>query len=145
MTCESSVEAALMAGVIDPIDLELTQSLVKPLAYEMLVSNLGKEASLDILRVFLGATAELVIELQTAIRMQNLKEATLVLRELESSCTVVGANGVLDQCFCMEEFLLKADWAGLNGCMGQLIIETRAVGQFISELLSQALRGHFSR
>jgi HPt (histidine-containing phosphotransfer) domain-containing protein len=134
-----------MASAVDPMDLEITQVLIKPLAYEMLESNLGKEASLDILKAFLGSTAQLVLELQVALCKQNTREATLVLREIESSCTVVGANGVLDQCFMMEEHLQKSDWKALDGCMIKLAQETGLVSQFINQLLSQAIRKHFRR
>jgi HPt (histidine-containing phosphotransfer) domain-containing protein len=146
-TCGSAVEAAIaIAAPLENIEeLELPRSLVNPLAYEMLEQNLGKDASLDILRVFLGSTAELVVELQTSIRIQNCKEASIALHELKSSCTIVGANGVLEQCFKMEELLQKTDWNALERSMTELVRETRLVGQFINELLSQALLGHFSR
>jgi hypothetical protein len=143
-TCSSAMEAVI--AIAAPLeDMDIPMPLVNPLAYEMLEQNLGKEASLDILKVFLGATAELVVELQTAIRIQSYKEASIAIRELESSCTVVGAHGVLDQCFKMDELLQKPDWTALERHMAELVRETRIVGQFINELLSQALRGHFSR
>lgn len=135
----STVKPAAVAAV------GIERQRIKPLAYDMLEQNLGKEASLDILRVFLGSTAELVVELQTAIRIQSYKEAAIALRELESSCTVVGAKGVLEQCSRLGEHLRNTDWIRLETGMSELVQETRAVGQFINELLSQALRGHFSR
>lgn len=133
-----------LVAAFDTQEKALPPNLV-PLAYEMLEQNLGREASLDILRVFVGSTAELVVELQTAIRIQSYKEASTALTELESSCAVVGATGISEQCSRMSQLLQNSDWAKLNDGMAELVRETRIVGQFVNELLSQALRGHFSR
>lgn len=137
----STAKDELGIGIIGPITEET--NAVQPLAYEMLVQSLGKEASIDILRSFIGATAELVVELQSAIRNQNKRDAANALRELENSCAFLGAHGILTQCSRMQAHLQNNDWHRLEGTMGDLTVETRIVGQFINELPSQALRGHF--
>lgn len=114
----------------------------EPLAFEMLEQNLGSEASLEILNVYVRSTAELVVEIQEGIRKQSHETVSAALNELNSSCTVVGASGVVQQCTRMLQYLQKPDWKRLDGSMAELVRETRTVGQYVSELLSKPAGGH---
>lgn len=114
----------------------------EPLAFEMLEQNLGSEASLEILDVYVRSAAELVIEIQEGIRKQSHSTVSTALNELNSSCTVVGASGIVQQCNIMLKYLQKADWARMEGCMAELVRETRTVGQYVSELLSKPVDRH---
>lgn len=117
----------------------------KPISHDMLEESLGKEASLDILRTFLRATAELVVELQLAIRNKSILDTVNIVGELKHSSTVVGASGMLAQCIRIEDFAKNGSWSDLESGMDELVRETRAVGQFINQLLSSDFKPKFGQ
>jgi HPt (histidine-containing phosphotransfer) domain-containing protein len=106
------------------------------LAFDLLETNLGRDAALEVLNSFICFARTSIDELRQSARKQNVEQSRSLAKELGSSCRVIGASSLLRSCLLLEEELQDPDWLRVRQYVEAVAAETKAVSMKLRQLLS---------
>lgn len=95
-----------------------------PLNFARLEENLGKEAAVEVLNAFIGYARDAVAELKQCLQRQNAGQACALVRELKSSCAIVGAARLLSCLHRLESAFAAHDREKIEVCVDDVQRET---------------------